>query len=45
MLIPNSKVPELDLPLTIDARFKLAHQSPDYMTMLVFYRGKHCPIC
>lgn len=45
MLIPNSKVPELDLPLTIDARFKLAHQSPDNMTMLVFYRGKHCPIC
>ena len=45
MLIPNDKVPELDLPLTIDARFNLSHQTPDFMTMLVFYRGKHCPIC
>ncbi|MXP09476.1 peroxiredoxin-like family protein [Pseudoblastomonas halimionae] len=45
MLIPNRPVPSLDLPLTIDARFNLADQSPDNFTMLVFYRGKHCPIC
>ncbi len=45
MLKPGQKVPELDLPLTIDARFVLSDQDPDKFTMLVFYRGKHCPIC
>ncbi len=45
MLKPGSTAPDLDLPLTIDARFKLSDQSPDNFTMLVFYRGKHCPIC
>ena len=45
MLIPGQKTPALELPLTIEARFALADQSPDNFTMLVFYRGKHCPIC
>lgn len=45
MLIPGQKVPDLALELTIDARFQLAKQKPDAFTMLVFYRGKHCPIC
>ena len=45
MLKPGDKVPDLELPLTIDASFDLGSQSPDAFTMLVFYRGKHCPIC
>lgn len=45
MLKPGSTAPDLDLPLTIDARFVLSDQSPENFTMLVFYRGKHCPIC
>ena len=45
MLIPGQPVPDLDLELTIDARFQLSKQSPKNFTMLVFYRGKHCPIC
>ena len=45
MLIPDNRVPELDLPLTIKARFVLADQSPELFTMLVFYRGRHCPLC
>ena len=45
MLIPGNKAPALDLPLTIRARFVLAEQRPDNFTLLVFYRGKHCPIC
>ncbi|MFB0611412.1 peroxiredoxin-like family protein [Aurantiacibacter poecillastricola] len=45
MLKPGTTAPDLDLPLTIDARFALADQSPENFTMLVFYRGKHCPIC
>ena len=45
MLIPGQNVPDLDLELTIDARFQLSKQHPGAFTMLVFYRGKHCPIC
>ena len=45
MLKPGQPVPALDLPLTIEARFELEKQKPDTFTMLVFYRGKHCPIC
>ena len=44
-LIPGQPVPDLDLPLTIDARFELSKQHPEAFTLLVFYRGKHCPIC
>ena len=44
-LIPGKPVPSLELPLTIDAKFALSDQSPDNFTMLVFYRGKHCPVC
>lgn len=45
MLIPNASVPDLDLPLTNSARFELSKQHPEAFTMLVFYRGQHCPIC
>jgi len=45
MLKPGQKVPDLDLPLTIDARYELSKQNPDRFTLIVFYRGKHCPIC
>ena len=45
MLVPGNKAPDLHLPLTIDAQFDLADQTPELFTMLVFYRGKHCPIC
>ena len=45
MLKPGQPVPALDLPLTIEARFELEKQNPENFTMLVFYRGKHCPIC
>jgi len=45
MLIPGQKTPDIDLPLTIQARFELSAQTPDAFTMLVFYRGSHCPIC
>lgn len=45
MLTPGQPVPDIELPLTIDARFHLSKQEPDNYTMLVFYRGKHCPVC
>ncbi|MGB3167475.1 MAG: peroxiredoxin-like family protein [Alteraurantiacibacter sp.] len=45
MIKPGDTAPEIELPLTIDARFHLSKQKPEAFTMLVFYRGKHCPIC
>ncbi|MBH5322611.1 peroxiredoxin-like family protein [Aurantiacibacter sediminis] len=45
MIKPGQKTPDLELPLTIGAQFHLSKQKPDNFTMLVFYRGKHCPIC
>ncbi|EKV27369.1 hypothetical protein C882_1871 [Caenispirillum salinarum AK4] len=44
-LKPQQPVPALDLPLVIDTRFDLAEQRPKAFTMLVFYRGLHCPVC
>jgi len=45
MITPGQPAPALDLELTIGARYKLDKQRPDTFTMLVFYRGKHCPVC
>ncbi|WP_271077852.1 peroxiredoxin-like family protein [Aurantiacibacter sp. MUD61] len=45
MIKPGQKTPDLELPLTIGAQFHLSKQKPDNYTMLVFYRGKHCPVC
>ncbi len=43
--VPGTAAPSLDLPLTIQARFELSTQTPEHFTMLVFYRGSHCPLC
>jgi len=45
MLKPGEPVPDLKLELTIGAQYDLAKQSPEHFTLVVFYRGKHCPIC
>ena len=45
MIKPESQVPEIDLPLTNGMRFELSKQNPDNFTLVVFYRGKHCPAC
>ena len=45
MPLPGKPAPDLDLNLIIGAEWKLAEQSPDGFTMIVFYRGLHCPIC
>ena len=42
---PRTKVPGLNLPTVGGGRFDLAAQHPQSFTMLVFYRGLHCPIC
>ncbi len=37
--------PDLDVPLVSGGRFRLSDQHPDRFTLVVFYRGVHCPIC
>lgn len=44
-LKPRTKVPALDLPTVGGGRFDLGAKQPQTFTMLVFYRGLHCPIC
>ncbi|NVO85999.1 peroxiredoxin-like family protein [Hymenobacter terrestris] len=45
MIKPRTQVPSLDVNLIGGGRFSLADAKPEYMTMLVFYRGHHCPVC
>lgn len=45
MIKPGTQVPELNLPLTINAEYDLSKQTPENFTLVVMYRGKHCPIC
>lgn len=42
---PKSRAPELDVPLVGGGNFNLHDQKPDAFTILVFYRGLHCPKC
>lgn len=45
MLIPRQSVPSLQVPLLDGGRFTLAEARPEHFTLVVFYRGLHCPIC
>jgi len=44
-LIPRQPVPSLELPLVGGGTWSLADQKPENFTMIVFFRGLHCPIC
>ena len=42
---PREATPSLDVD-TLDAgRFNLSEKEPEAFTMIVFYRGLHCPVC
>ncbi|MGJ8733205.1 MAG: peroxiredoxin-like family protein [Cellulophaga sp.] len=45
MIKPREKAPELSIELVNDATWKLSEQSPENFTLILFYRGKHCPVC
>jgi peroxiredoxin len=45
MLIPRQPVPPLQVPTLAHDSFELANQAPQQFSLLVFYRGLHCPIC
>lgn len=44
-LVPRQKVPVLTLPLVGGGTFDLSAEQSSNFTLLVFYRGLHCPIC
>ena len=44
VLKPREPVPALDVE-TLSGPWSLGEQKPENFTMIVFYRGLHCPIC
>lgn len=44
-LIPRQAVPELSVKLMPEGQWTLNANTPKNFTMLVFYRGLHCPLC
>lgn len=44
-LLPRKPVPPLSVPLVGGGHFDLASEGPKNFTMVVFYRGLHCPVC
>ena len=45
MLIPRQTVPALQVATLDHGSFILAEDAPQHFTLVVFYRGLHCPIC
>jgi peroxiredoxin len=45
LLKPRKPVPQLEVPLVRGGRWSLAEQRPARFSLVVFYRGYHCPLC
>lgn len=45
MLKPRTKTPELEIDTLEGGKWALSEQKPENFTMIVAYRGLHCPIC
>ena len=45
MPIPQQPAPPLEISLVGGGHWSLADQHPDQFTLIVFYRGLHCPVC
>ena len=45
MLIPRQAVPALQVATLDQGAFTLVDDAPQHFTLVVFYRGLHCPIC
>ncbi len=44
-LMPGAAAPELSVKTVAGADWRLSAQAPKTFTMIVFYRGLHCPVC
>lgn len=42
---PRQPAPALEFDTLAGGRWSLAAQQPQNFTMIVFYRGLHCPVC
>ncbi len=42
---PKHIAPELSIPLLSGKQWNLTESQPEYFTLIVFYRGLHCPLC
>ena len=45
MPLPRDPAPALSVPLLAGGTWTLAERTPENFTIVVFYRGHHCPIC
>ena len=45
MIKPRQKAPKLDIKLVNDTKWSLQDQTPENFTLILFYRGLHCPVC
>ena len=45
MIKPTEKFPNVKFKLINDMAWELEKQEPESFTLLVFYRGYHCPVC
>jgi peroxiredoxin len=45
MLMPRQAVPSLSVPTLAHGEFTLNAPPPERFTLIVFYRGLHCPVC
>ena len=44
-LTPRKSVPALEVATLDGQTWRLGDSRPDHFTMIVFYRGLHCPLC
>jgi len=44
-LIPRQPVPPLEISVVDQGAWRLADQKPPKFSLVIFYRGFHCPIC
>ena len=45
MLVPRKTVPALAVPTLDHGHYDLQSEAPQTFSLVVFYRGYHCPIC
>ncbi|MDW5288533.1 peroxiredoxin-like family protein [Formosa sp. PL04] len=45
MIKPRTETPDLTIDLVNGKTWTLSEQNPKHFTMIVVYRGKHCPVC
>jgi peroxiredoxin len=45
MLMPRLPVPDLRVPTLAHGDYLLTTEAPQHFSLVVFYRGLHCPIC